>query len=351
LTVLVIRLGAMGDILRTLPPVRLIRAALPDADIRWVVERPWDVLLDGHPDLDGVLIAPRDQWKARAGNPVRWPGLARVLHRFKRELAGLDAGLTLDFHGNLRSGLVSAWSRAPVRLGYAGHEQKEGNRWFNTHHVDSAERRTPRMERNLSLVRALGLPDAPLPGGALPLVQRGAGAAREVRQRLSIAGSRVAVVSPGASVSQAYKKPPAALLVEACRHLSAAGVRPLVVWGPGEEADAAAVVEAAAGDALMAPPTSLAALAALLARASLFVGGDTGPLHMACAVGCPVVGIYGPTDPRVNQPWGAPYRVVAPPGRAYSGIKKIDRSSGGFDGIEPNQVVAAIDALVDSRTG
>jgi ADP-heptose:LPS heptosyltransferase len=177
------------------------------------------------------------------------------------------------------------------------------------------------------------------------MADAGAAEASAIADRLVPAGG-YAVVSPGASASQAYKKPPADLLVGACRRLSTRNTAALVVYGPGEESDARAVVEAAGGSATLAPPTRLPTLAALLRNARLFLGGDSGPLHMACAVGCPVLGIYGPTDPQVNQPWGVPFVALAPPGRRYTGIKRRDREAGGFDGLTVGAVEAAVDQLL-----
>lgn len=347
LTVLVIRLGAMGDILRTLPPVRLLRSALPLARLFWITDQQWGVLLDGHPDLDGVVAVPRKNWDELSRTPADWGRLVGSVREFKQELRDKKAGLAIDFHGKLRSGLMAWWSGADVRLGYSGHQQAEGNRLFTTHHVPSGDRRTPRMDRNLSLIRALGIPDSPLPGGDLPLVEAGRQAAAEAVSTLGDSRAGLAVLSPGASEAQAYKRPPAPLLAAACRELDRRGVTPFVVWGPGEEEDARAVVGLAPEAAVLAPPTRLAALAALLARARVFVGGDTGPLHMACAVGCPVIGIYGPTDPRVNQPWGVRFRTVFPPGRSYTGIKRIDKEAGGFKGIEVAQVDLAVAEILD----
>ena len=347
LTVLVIRLGAMGDILRTIPPVRLLRASLPRARIIWITDQQWRVLLEGHPDLDGIVAVPRKHWDELSGIPADWGRLVASVRQFKQELRGEQAGLAIDFHGKLRSGLMAWWSRANVRLGYSGHQQSEGNRLFCNHHVPSGDRRTPRMERNLSLIRALGIPDSPLPGGDLPLVETGRDAAEEILEMLPAPSAGLAVLSPGASASQVYKRPPTSLLAAACRALDRRGVTPLVVWGPGEEEDARAVVELALGTAVFAPPTRLPALAALLARARIFIGGDTGPLHMACAVGCPVIGIYGPTDPQVNQPWGVRYRTVFPADRHYTGIKRIDREAAGFKGITVEQVERAIAEILD----
>lgn len=201
------------------------------------------------------------------------------------------------------------------------------------------------MERNLDVLRLLGLPVEPLPGAALPMVAAGGPAAERIAAGLDCGREGFALISPGASARQAYKKPPAELLVAACERLRAREVRPLVVHGPGELEQARAVARRAPA-AVVAPPTDLPTLSGLAHRARLFVGGDSGPLHLACAAGCPVVGLYGPTDPQVNQPWGVPFRAVHPPGRRYTGIKRIDRRSGGFAGITANQVEAAIDELL-----
>jgi len=345
LTILVIRLGAMGDIVRTLPAVRLLRFGLPDARIHWLAWEPWTQLLHDHPDLDGAIGLPRGALAAQARSPLSWPSFARSAGGLLSEIRELEPGLVVDFHGDLRSGLLGRLSGAAVRLGYAGHQQKEGNRWLTTVRVPSGDRHTPRVERNLDLVRALGAPVDPIPDAGLHLGDEDREAAARVAGAL--AGTRpFAILNAGASRRQAYKKPPARLLGAAARSLLLREIVPIVVHGPGEEADAAAAIEASGGSSLLAPATSLKALAALLATARVFVGGDSGPLHLACGVGCPVIGLYGPTDPRVNTPWGVPFVAVSPPGRLYTGIKSKDRASGGFDGLTGEDVSRAVDALV-----
>jgi ADP-heptose:LPS heptosyltransferase len=349
LSVLVLRLSAMGDIVRTLPAVRILRARLPQARIHWILEQSWSVVLEGHPDLDGLLPVPRKQWEAQLRNPLQWGSLGRGLREFRSTAAELAPDLLLEFHGNLRSGLLARMTNAPVRLGYAGHQQKEGNHRFTTHHAASGDRRAPRMERNLDLVRALGLsvPES-LPACDLPAAEAGQAAADEALAAVGIGDRPFAVISPGASRSQAYKKPPPNLLAAVCGRLADRGVISLVVWGPGEEDDASAVA-ALDGRAVLAPATRIPALLALLTRARLFVGGDSGPLHLACACGCPVLGLYGPTDPQVNRPWGVPHRVVHPPGRCYTGIKRLDREAGSFEGLRAEDVVRSVDPLLATR--
>ena len=350
LEILAVRMGAMGDIVRTLPAMRLVRAALPEAGIAWVCDASWAALLQGHPDLDGVVAFPRRRFDALKRTPLGWPRLLGEIGSFRQELRRRRPVLALDFHGNLRSGLVSVLSGARVRLGYQGQQQKEGNHWLTTHRVPGGPERTPRIARNLALVSALGIPTEPLPDSGLPVTIEAVRAARDLVRQVSGADRPYALLSPGASRRQAYKKPPAPLLAAAADALHAHGIVPLVVYGPGEEADALRVAEASRGRALPAPPTELTLLAALLRKARLFVGGDSGPLHLACGVGCPVVAIYGPTDPVVNGPWGVPSASVVPPDRTYTGIPRLDRTNAGFSGITPEAVGSAVaEVLAASR--
>jgi ADP-heptose:LPS heptosyltransferase len=346
LTILVLRLGAMGDIVRTLPAVRLVRRGLPECSIHWVSWQPWDRILEGQGDLNGVIALPRSELRALARSPFGWPSLVRGVSRIGAKVRALGSGLVLDFHGDFRTGLIGWASGAAVRLGYDGHQQKEGNRFFTTQRVPSGDRRTPRLLRNLALVRALGLPDRPVPDAGIAVGPADAATAHEIVRALVGSGGAYAVLNPGASRRQAYKKPPAPLFGAAARALAEHGIASIVASGPGEEDDVDRVVGAAGGMARRAPATSLKALAALLSGARLFVGGDSGPLHLACGVGCPVVGLYGPTDPVVNTPWNVPFVALTRPGSAHTGVKSRDREVEGFDGLTPEAVARAIDELL-----
>jgi ADP-heptose:LPS heptosyltransferase len=346
LTVLVLRLGAMGDIVRTLPAVRLVRSGLPEARIHWAAWEPWTEILKDHPDVDGVVALPRAKWRALARSPLTWPSLAHSTAAIGSELRALGAELVIDFHGDFRTALLGLFSGAPVRLGYDGHQQKEGNRIFTTHRVPSGDRRTPRMSRNLDLVAALGLPVEPVPDAGIAIAPADELEAKNIVRWLVPGDGEYAVLNPGASRRQAYKKPPASLFAAAASALSARGVVPLIVNGPGEDADAELVVAAANGLARRTPATTIKTLAALLRGARVFVGGDSGPLHLACGVSCPVVGLYGPTDPVVNSPWNVPFVAVARPQSRYTGFKATDRVREGFDGLDPGVVAQAIEEIL-----
>jgi heptosyltransferase-1 len=342
LVLLVLRLGALGDIVRTLPAVRLLRSGLPNARIHWVAWEPWAQILRDHPDIDSVVGLRRSEFRAFARSPLTWPALVRAAGTIASQVRALHPGLAIDFHGDLRTGLLGVISGAPVRLGYSGHQQKEGNRFFTNLRVPSGDRRTSRLERNLDLVAALGLPVYPVPDAGIAISPADAGAAREIVRSLVADGEAYAVLNPGASRRQAYKKPPAPLFAAAAAALAAQNVRPLVVYGPGEEADAESVIAGSKGVARRAPATTLKSLAALLRGARVFVGGDSGPLHLACGVSCPVVGLYGPTDPVVNTPWNVPFVALARPQSTHTGIKAKDRVVEGFDGLAEETVADAI---------
>lgn len=352
LVLLVLRLGALGDIVRTLPAVRLVRSGLPHARIHWVAWEPWAQILRDHPDIDSVVGLPRSEFRAFARSPLTLPDLVRAVGTIVSEIRALHPGLALDFHGDFRTGLLGLSSGAPVRLGYLGHQQKEGNRLFTNLRVPSGDRRTPRLERNLDLVAALGLPVRPVPDAGIAISPADASEARAIVRSLVPEGEAYAVLNPGASRRQAYKKPPAPLFAAAAETLAARNIRPIVVYGPGEEADAESVVAGSNGVARRAPATTLKSLAALLHGARVFVGGDSGPLHLACGVGCPVVGLYGPTDPIVNAPWNVPFVALARPQSTHSGIKAKDRAVESFEGLAPEAVGDAIlEILAQPRGG
>jgi len=345
LSVAVVRLGAMGDVLRTLPSLRRLREALPAAGIHFVVEEKWRAVLEGHPDLDGLLPVPRKLWQQLIRSPAGWPRLAQSVVGFRREARALSFDIALDFQNNLRSGLVTRLTGARVRVGFSGHQQKEGNSLLMTHRLASGRRRVSRIERNLALIGALGIESSLPERAALPLALHGAAEAERVCEKLGWTSQPFAVIAPGASAAQAFKTPPPALLAAAAHRLSENGVRSLVIHGPGEIETAHAVVAASDGAVSLAPPTNLATLTALLARAEMLVGGDSGPLHLACAVGCPVLGLYGPTDPVVNRPWGVPFRTVYPPCREYTGVTREDRRQV-FEGLTAAQIEEAADSLL-----
>jgi ADP-heptose:LPS heptosyltransferase len=307
--ILVVRLGALGDVARTLPAASLLRAAYPGAHLAWLVEPGAASLLAAQPWIDEVLVFPRPAL-SRALRACAPAGLLRTLRAF---LAGLRARrfeLVVDFHSILRSAVLSLASGARQRVGLGSPFGRELAWILATHRARVAPARVSRFERNEALVRFLGVEGSP-PLRALD-VARDASVA--MRERLGPGPPPVAM-HPGTSAAASHKRVDPAVFARVAHALSAElGVPTVVTHGPGEEELrlAEAVVREASGAARLAPATtSSSELAALFANVRLAIGSDTGPLHLAALVGTPIVQLLGATDPVENAPWpGTPSRSL-----------------------------------------
>lgn len=309
--ILVVRLGALGDVVRTLPAVSALRAAYPGAHLAWVVEPASRGAVDGQPWVDEVLEFPRDRL-SEALRAVRLGRFAAELGGFVRALRRRRFDLVVDFHSIAKSAWLAWASGAPLRAGYAAPFGREGAGWLATARARLAERHVSRFTRNLALVEFLGVTASPR---LAPL--RVPAEARRVLAEALGSGPAPVVLHPGTSASTPHKRWSAAGWAAVARGLAAGGLPVLVSHGPGpaERALADAIVAAAGGAARPGPETgSLAVLAALLERARLFLGSDSGPLHVASLVGTPVVQLLGPTDPVENAPHPeTPARTVRAP--------------------------------------
>ena len=305
--VLLIRLGAIGDVLRTLPALRQVRRTFPAIHLTWIVEDlSRDLLLD-HPDIDEVIRFPRRELRQAAARPWR---LGAGLAGLRRELRRRHFSVSIDAQGSFKSALVALLSGASRRIGFAPGHCREASFLLTNEWVRLPSPWLNRVEKNLKLVEALGatgdevsiqLPERPEEGRE----------AESILNRLVPEGKPVVLLSPGTSRLQDYKRWPTGHYARLARLiLRSLDVVPLVVWGPGEEALAAAVVDRSGEEARMAPLVGLRLLAALLRRVAAFVGADTGPMHLAWCVGCPVVALFGPTDPRLNAPLGPDHVVL-----------------------------------------
>lgn len=292
---LILRTSALGDIVHCLPVLTALRRARPRARIGWVVEEALAPLLAGHPDLDELLVVRLKPWRRR-------PLAPRTLAEVGRFLTAVDRfapEVVLDLMGNHKGGLLAAVSLADERLGLAGPFRREPASvvWINRRVRPIGEHA---VERALSVLTALGMrPAAPDFGGDKLL--RGAAASGD--------DDGAVLIHPGAGWGN--KVYPPRRWGEVARRLADAGLGVRVAVGPGEEALAGEVAAASGGAARPLAAPDLPALATCLRRARLVVGGDTGPVHLAHALGTPALALLGPTDPRTNGLYGAPERSLA----------------------------------------
>jgi lipopolysaccharide heptosyltransferase I len=308
-----VKLSSLGDVVHALPAAGALRARFPGARLVWIVERREALLLRGNPALDEVVPVDTRGWR-RVRTPVGALEVAGALAELRRHLAGARFDVAVDLQGLVKSGILTAATRAPLRIGFAAGRCREPlAALFTNRRVTPPADARHVVEQNLALLEPLGVSRARV---EFPLPTHAASETR-VDDFLAAAGlkprDRLVVVNPGAG--RPAKRWPADRFRELARRLADdAGAAVLVAWGPGERELAETI---AGGRVTLAPPTDLDALLAVLRRASVVVAGDTGPLHLAAALGVPCVGLYGPTSGQRNGPWGQ-RALASPDGRLES---------------------------------
>lgn len=286
--ILIVRLSAIGDALHGLPVLNALRDALPQAHLAWVVEGRVANLLRGHRALDELITLPR-----------RWLNSPRAILNLRTRLRQSRFDITIDVQGLTKSSIAAWLSGASRRIGFDGKDGREISRWLNNDLVRPT--RTHIVDRNLELLTPLGIHN-PQVRFDLDLDPADEQVARGIVEARGL--ERFALVNPGAGWPS--KLWPAQRYAAVVRHLSSAhDLRTLVMWGnDAERTMAEQIVAGSGGCAVMAPPTSLSELAAVARRATVFIGSDTGPLHLASAMGTPCVGLYGPSPLDRNGPYG-----------------------------------------------
>ena len=294
--VLIVRLGALGDVVHAIPVAAALRRAFPRARIDWLVSAKHREILDLVPVIDRRLVI-NDRGGASGG-----ASLAAAV----RELRHARYDVAIDLQGLIKSALLARASGAPRVLGFSSRYARErAARIFYTEAHDPGrgglyDARETRhvVEINLGLLTLVGITAA---RAEFPIDEPPSEAARAMRERT---GGRYALLNPGAAWPN-KRWPPERLAAVAIELRERHGLTSVILWGPDEAPLAAAVAAAAGGAAIVSPPTSIADLVALARGAALMVSGDTGPTHVAAAIGTPIVGIYGPTRPARNGPLSA----------------------------------------------
>jgi lipopolysaccharide heptosyltransferase I len=330
MNVAIVKLSSIGDVVHALPLAAALKRHRPETRVTWVAEAREATLLAGHPDLDEVIVADTRGWR-RGRAPI---AALHDMGTLTRRLRARAFDVVLDPQGLVKSGLLTALTRAPRRIGFARGFRRE---WLSGLFINERVRppATARhaVEQYLAFLTPLGIAD-PAIEFRLPA---DADADRRVEAFLAGTGikphDRLVVVNPGSG--RADKQWPVAHYHELARRLAdEAGARIVVLWGPGEETDARTIA-ASIRDGLAAPPTSLRELTALARRAQLMIAGDTGPLHIAAAVGTPCLGLYGPTSGARNGPYGPGHRV-------------LQSADGRMASIAPGAAAAAATALLEA---
>jgi len=338
--ILIIRLSAIGDVVRTLPALTSLRRQYPGAHIAWAVEDKSSSILEGHPDLDELLVFERTRIVRLMKNPFRFAEGVSLFVRFFSRIRGGGYDLVFDFHGILKSGLIALLSRSQHRVGFEKAFVKEFNYLFTNRKISPSDPRLPRVARNLELIRPFvseeNIVDKPIIG----LTDAHREKARAFIEDKFGDHHPLVAVHPG--TSRDIKKWSTRSFAMVCDMVSEAlGARVLITWGPGELKEAEEIRSFSQTRPEVNMQTdSLFELAAVLEKCDLMVTVDSGPMHIGSAVGTPVVAIFGPTDIQVNAPHWQPREIVSGNMECSPCDENCDLAKC-MDAVTPEEVLAA----------
>jgi heptosyltransferase I len=329
--VLIVRVGAMGDVLHALPAVTALRLARPEWVIDWVVDPRWSPLLvDGEGRgvaVNRVHLAETRLW---SGSPFSWATMRSVMS-LKKRLRAERYDLVVDVQGTLRSAVIGRFARADEFVGYEDPREPAAARLYKRGVVRRGVHVVEQGAALLGEACGVELEAAPV---EIPRAEWADNWAAEL-----VVGERICVLA--ASAGWGAKQWPVQRYGELARELRARGFRVMVNASRKDDAVAVRVVEASEGAAEMVV-CDVTGLIALMRRAALLVGGDSGPTHLAAALGVPLVALYGPTDPARNGPWGEGPRRVLRDANSATSHKRVSEVEAGLARIEVGEVMEAV---------
>jgi lipopolysaccharide heptosyltransferase I len=348
LRVLVVRMSAMGDVIHALPAIAALRSARPNLQIGWLIEQRWIELLCADtterlrprsalkPLIDWVHVSDFKEWRKGLSSTATW----RDMRGCMREVRAMKYDVALDLQGSIRSAMAARLSGAKTRVGSAQPREAPARRFYTKlvslygPHV---------VEHGLELASRVADEDLIYEAPLFP--QDSATEAWADRFCASIGFAPLAILNPGAGWGA--KCWPAVSYGEVAMALAERGMSVIVNYGP-EEDDLAEAVREASEEAARPLKCSVSQLIALTRRSSLFVGGDTGPMHLAAALGVPVVALFGPTRPERNGPYATRSVVLRSPASADNS-SHVDIPDVGLQSIMPREVIAAADSLLKEQ--
>lgn len=345
--ILIVRLSAMGDIIHAMPAVAGLRREFPNAQIDWAVEERWSALLTARPPATSSGESPLSPEQplvnlVHAVHMRRWrqsPFLSSTrqeMRALRSRLRELKYDRVIDLQGAIRSALLAQASGARVRAGAWHPREFPARWWYNVKARTPAHHVVDQAAEIVSVAIGRTIDPEMVPFPTSPEAERWAD------QLLASSDAPFALVNPGAGWGA--KCWPAERYAAVVQALHQRGVASVVNAGPGERELAQAVGRGNEKWARLAE-CSLPQLIALTRRAALFIGGDTGPLHLASALSIPVVAIFGPTDPTRNGPYGGRHVVLRSPQSKRDHSRRSEPEAGLLS-IAPEQVAEAAFGLL-----
>jgi len=349
--ILIIRLSAIGDVLRVLPAFQVLRKNYPEASFGWVAEEGSADILKAQPELDKVFIFPKKTISRKLASPLTFFSGVQDFRAFMAPIRAEGYDLAFDFHGNLKSGIISRFSNVPRRVGFTKTFCQEGNFLCNNLRFPQDSKRVSRITRNLTLLKKFGLsleherPTIHIPEADQEIVQQFF-LQEQVNSKLP-----VVAIHPGTSAVTPYKRWDSyRYAVVADNIIEANGAQVVFTWAGAELEMVKDIVAQMKNRAIIGPHTkNLCQLAEIFRSSDLYVGSDTGPMHLAAFIGTPVVGLFGPTDPVVHEPYSrTPHIILHDEVDCAPCRKRACPRRDCMKGISEESVIRAVQIMLDS---
>jgi heptosyltransferase-1 len=345
-SILLVKLSAIGDVVHTLPLLEVLRKTFPEARIDWLVEEEASPIIEGHKDLDHVIVSHRKSWQKRLFSQKGRIGVVSDVRHFVQDLRSQEYDLVIDLHGLFKSGLLTGLARGRKKIGFTG--GKEGNILFLTDRPYPFDYNRHALDRYLQAAEYLGCSINSWKGD-IPLQAEDKGRIdRLLGDRFSPDATLIAVNPMARWATKLWDVECFIRLARMLKEELSCTV--LFTGGPSDQP----VIERIVGQ-LNPPPLNLAGgttlkeLAYLYTRCRLVVTTDTGPMHIAAAMGVPVVALFGPTAPWRTGPHGKGHKVIRKELECSPCFKKKCSHVTCMKGITVEEVFNAVKTLMDKR--
>ena len=307
-SILIIKLSAIGDVVHTLPLLEVLRQNFPKARIDWMVEEEASKIIDGHKGLDNIIISYRKSWLARFIKPGEKSVVIREIIRFLRELRSVEYDVVMDLQGLLKSGILTGITRSKRKIGVTG--GREGSIFFFTERPYIVDHNQHALDRYLKIAeylrcnKDLWRGDIPIGGSDKIFVDK------LIREK-DMQGQRLVAINPMARwKTKLWESRRFAIIAD--RLQKELSCKIIFTGSLHDRSIINEIIAMMNGECInLAGETSLKELAYLYSRCELLISTDTGPMHVAAAMGCPVVALFGPTAPCRTGPYGSGHKVIS----------------------------------------
>ncbi|MFO7554350.1 MAG: lipopolysaccharide heptosyltransferase I [Desulfobacterales bacterium] len=351
MNILIVKLSAIGDVIHTLPALNAVRKHHPDAHITWLVEEDAATLIEGHEALDRILVSKRKRW-IKSLRSASCLSTIKEIYRFIKVLRDTRYDMILDFQALLKSGILIALARGRRKIGFGqGLEHMEHSYLFLNEHVPAVSMEHHALSRGLMFLNALGIPTPDVEYN-LPVSDYDRKKVEDLLQRYGVVNPRrfVAINPVAKWESKLWSNRKFAELAD---RIAAQYDVEVVFTGSFEDRRTIHQIKADMGAPAvnLAGETTLKMLAALYAKADVVISTDTGPMHLAVAMGTPVVALFGPTAPWRTGPFGSGHQVVTAGQACAPCFKRHCQTYDCMTLISIDQVFNAVSQIIEKKNG